>query len=152
MYPAITLLLAKLIKVVIPFNGLALTFSTSFANAIQDLNIVNTEHDEFALTVVFKNGKKVKYDRGCYIDMFSDEEQRYTFYGNVTFQIEFAPVDAVYNSLTMCNTLLGNEVKVTWVDKDDLEEDQTEKDWIEENPIDYVMIRRKRAKEIHYCV
>ena len=129
-----------------------LNLGTSFANAIQDLNIVNTERDEFALTVVFKNGKKVKHGNGSYIDMFSDEEQRYTFYGDVTFQIEFAPVDAVYNSLTMCNTLLGNEVKITYVDEDDLKEGQTDKDWIEENPIDYVMIRRKRAKEIHYCV
>lgn len=130
-----------------------LNLGVAFSDAIQDLNIVNTDRDEYSVTVVFKNGKKVKYDRGIYLDLFSDDEQNITFYDcAVTFAIKFTPVDAVYNTMTMCNTLFGNEIDVWYVDEDDLEEGQTKEDWIAENPIDYMTIRRKKAKEIHYAV
>ena len=128
-----------------------LNLGVSFTDAIKDLNIVNLESDYFTVICMFKNGKKFKAT-GVNIDMFSDEERRVYFYEDPDFEITFTPTDAMYNTITMCNTLFANDVKITYVDENDLPEGKTEKDWINENPIDYVAIRRNRAKEIHYTV
>ena len=128
-----------------------LNLGTTFADAIKDLNIVNTEHEYFTLVCVMKDGRKYKKTR-VDIDLFSDDDKYETFYENVTFGIKFTPTDAMYNSMTMCNTLFANDITVTYVDEDDLPEGKTKEDWISENPIDYITIRRNRAKEIHYCV
>ena len=128
-----------------------LNLGIDFSNAIKDLNIVNTERDYYTVICVMKDGRKYKKTR-VDIDLFSDEDTTLTFYEEVTFAVKFSPADAMYNSMTFCNTLFANDLNVTYVDTDDLPEGKTKEDWINENPIDYITIRRNKAKEIHYCV
>ena len=128
-----------------------LNLGISFTEAIKDLNIINTELDEYALTIIFKDGTKVKGSKR--IDLFSDDLVSFCMNGiKGYFQAEFSPADAVYNSLTFCNTISGSDIKITYVDGDDLDDGETMEDWIKNNPIDYMSLRKKRDKELHYAV
>ena len=128
-----------------------LNLGITFSDAIKDLNIINAELDEYTLTIVFKDGTKTKTERR--IDLFSDETVGFTVNcSKGYFQAEFSPTDAVYNSLTFCNTIMGEDIKITYVDDDDFEEGETMEDWIKKNPIDYMTLRKKRSKELHYAV
>ena len=128
-----------------------LNLGITFAEAIKDLNIVNTEYERHNLIIVFKNGKKIRTSTGS-LDLFSDDEYKDSVYDDVDFGFSFVPSDALYNSMTGGNTIFGSDVKITWVDKDDLEEGETQETWIAKNPIDYILIKKQRAKEIHYAV
>ena len=129
-----------------------LNLGSDFTEAIKDLNIVNTEYERYNLVIVFKNGQKVRTSTGN-LDLFSEEEFRTNIYnGDIEFGLSFIPSDAVYSTLTGCNSLFGDDVKITWVDSDELEEGETTADWIKKNPIDYVAIRKQRHKDIHYAV
>lgn len=129
-----------------------LNLGVSFADAIKDLNIVNVDHERYNLTIMFKDGKKVRTSTGN-LDLFSDDEFKEVIYGDFKFELSFIPSDAMYNSLTGGNTIFGNDIKITWVDRHDLErEGLTMEEWIAKNPIDYVLIKKQRAKEIHYAV
>ena len=128
-----------------------LNLGTSFADAIKDLNIVNTEYERHNLTIVFKDGKKSRTSTSS-IDLFSDEEYRDSVYNPIEFGFSFIPSDAMYNSFTGGITIFGSDVKITYVDRDYLEEGETPESWIAKNPIDYILIKKQRAKEIHYAV
>ena len=58
----------------------------------------------------------------------------------------------MYDSFICSNIIRGEDIKINYVDPDYLKEGETEKEWIKNNPIDYVTIKKKRDKSIHYSV
>ena len=130
-----------------------LNLGISFSEAIKDLNIVNTELDDYMMTIVFKDGTKCKAEKK--LDLFSDIDEDIkisSFHKDQYFCIEFSLADIIQNAQTFSNTVAGSDIRITYVDEDTLKPEETPEDWRANNPIDYMIISRKRSKELHYAV
>ena len=127
-----------------------LNLGIGFSEAIKDLNIVNIELEEYIITVVFKDGRKWKTSKR--LDLFSDEEITFSINETIYCCMKFSSEDIVSNPHSLFSTVAGSDVTVTFVDEDGLKPDETQEDWIANNPIDYITINRKRSKELHYAV
>ena len=104
-----------------------LNTGNDFADAIKDLNIINTYDMRYDISLHFENGT-VLVDRNYKMDLFM-------------------PSDCVYDSTRGCSTLEGDLITV--VDYDDDYEAEVEA--IKKTRLLYMSIKRSRSKDIHYA-
>lgn len=126
---------------------------TSFEEAISDLNILNIQKEEYNLVLMFKDGTKV-HTTVC-MDMFSSEEfKTWLFTDDFRFTVEFNPMDVKYSYERGGNIINADLVNFKWDDYyNDDEEDKVRYEEVKKNKVlDFIMLRRKNTKGIHYAV
>lgn len=130
-----------------------LTLGINFENAIKDLNILNLSQELYYVTIVFNDGTKAR--RTLNIDLFNDNEVRYEFEdcNKYEFYAEFNPSDSYYDAFKSGTVIDGENVKLDWEDdyysgKDELAKLNIRK----ARKCEYILIRRKGNKSLHYSV
>ncbi len=130
-----------------------LNLGLSFSDAIGDLNIINTEDEEYKAIVKFKDGS-IYSNKRFRMDIFGDDDKCiniYTRLGKYAGEISF-PVEMIKN-----NSMTGE----LYVDPDDVsidyntydeDEDEIEKNKLVEKGILSVFIHRVAHKSLHYAV
>lgn len=127
----------------------------SFENAIKDLNIVNLSRETYTLVLFFKDGTKVQL-RSAYIDMFDDNEVtvELTDAKGYDFDITFNPCDSVYEYDKGGTIIKADAISIDWQDNyySDGEKEIEALNERKKREVDYLVIRRKMQKSIHYAV
>lgn len=127
-----------------------LNTGNDFADAIKDLNIINTHDMRYDISLHFENGT-VLVDRNYEMDLFNSGDVETLWMkdnnGRYIMQISFMPSDCVYDSTRGCSTLEGDLITV--VDYDDDYEAEVEA--IKKTRLLYMSIKRSRSKDIHYA-
>ncbi len=118
-----------------------------FKDAIRDLNIVNTEHERYDVTIHFESGQ-VANCNSITIDMFSSEMCRCDIYaGNWLGMISFVPSECQYNVELGC--YCANLEHTNWEPDDD----EDCKDMLKQyQKVTMVTVKRKFSNNIHYLV
>lgn len=127
-----------------------LNTGSNFADAIKDLNIINTHNMHYDIALHFADGTTL-ISRGCEMDMFNPGEVE-TFWlknssGHYLVQISFMPAECVYDSTRGCSTLGADEFTI--VDYDD--DFETEVEAIKKTTPTYLAVTRSRSRDIHYA-
>ena len=133
-----------------------LSMGYSFKEAINDLNIVNLERECYDIYFYFSDGTRLSY-KGFYMDMFSDEEHYIEFdYEKFYDMIEiyFTPSDNSYSyDKNGCIIKAENlRVNISNYNCDENEDYKKAYEKLKELKPDYLLIKRKRDKNIHYTV
>lgn len=123
----------------------------SFADAIKDLNIINTHnmsydialHFENGITLVACNNEMDMFDSGCTETLWLKDNA-----GNYILEISFMPSESVYDPNRGCSTLEGDLINIVEYDDDYEEEVKAIK---KTKPL-YMSIKRSQSKDIHYAV
>lgn len=127
----------------------------TFENCINDLNIVNTEYQEYNIIVHFKNGQKLK----CHysMDLFSDEDASINFRIPSTYYdgyLDFIPSEINFDTLKGCYKI--DSTNGSWstdeADNRDSDKDKEQLNLFKPEYFDYALIRHKAIKNIHYTV
>ena len=129
-----------------------LNCGTPFEQAITDLNIVNVQNEYYNLVVVFNDGTKCT--RELAIDLFSTDPASHRFeIKDYYFDVEFTPIDAHYSYEYGGNIIHAGNLDVTWCDwyVNDNERDSYEA-FKKDKKVEYMLLRRKSDKTIHYMV
>lgn len=124
-----------------------------FKEAIKDLNIINIAREEYNVILKYKNGMCAKA-RNAHINMFSDESPEciylYDNRGRNFVDVEFIPMDAVYDAHRGVHIIPVNQLKLIYDDDDGENTDIIEV--AKATEVDCLMISRKNGKAIHYAV
>ena len=123
-----------------------------FETAITDLNIVNIQNERYALIAVFNDGTKCTREDS--IDIFSSDPTSRRFdIKDFCFDLGFTPIDAHYSYEHGGNIIHGGNLDLTWCDwyVDDDERDAFEA-LRKDKKVEYLLLRRKSDKTIHYMV
>ena len=135
--------------------GFELSCGLSFENAIKDLNIINLSREKYTLMLFFKDGTKVNL-RECYVDMFDDNEIciEMTDAKGYDFYVNFNPCDSVYAYEKGGTIIQADAITIDWQDSyySDDEKDRAALAGRKQREVDYLLIRKKMAKNIHYAV
>lgn len=131
-----------------------------FAEAIQDLNIINLNQEIYKVYMHFGNGEKVQSYGTRRIDLFDPEAQEDVtlYYGN-DYNVEVCVVsfnvcDCKYDTGTNSIIVPSDALEISWekyTDDDDKEERTIVSRLQEAQPI-YLSLVRKTVKSIHYTV
>ena len=130
-----------------------LTLGTKFEEAIKDLNILNLSQDCYSVTIFFNDGTKSR--RELRMDLFDDSEVRYEFTdcNSFDFFVNFNPCDSHYDSFKGGTVVDGASVKLDWLDNYyDEPEDKGPLEERKKRKCEYILIRRKGNKSLHYAV
>ena len=130
-----------------------LTLGTKFEEAIKDLNILNLSQDWYSVTIFFNDGTKAR--RELRMDLFDDSEVRYEFTdcNRFDFYVNFNPCDSHYDSFKGGTVVDGSSVKLDWLDNYyDEPEDKGPLEERKKRKCEYILIRRKGNKSLHYAV
>lgn len=126
---------------------------SEFKDAIKDLNIVNVTREEYSVILKYKNGLSAK-SRCAHIDMFdSDSTERIYLYdnrGRNFVDVEFTPMDAVYDMYRGVHIILPGQLKLIYDDDDGENTDIVIA--AKATEVECLMISRKGNKMIHYAV
>lgn len=133
-----------------------LNMGQKFADAISDLNIVNTEKEVFDLTVRFDNGN-VLINKHYYMDSFSEDLQSvylYTQNGKYGGTIKFSTKNIKYSPIM---GELFVDVKDVTLDAGDYydydeEEEENLNESLKKITISSIVIRRAGDTKLHYAV
>lgn len=124
-----------------------------FKEAIKDLNIINIEKEEYNIILKYKNGLCAKSRRGL-IDMFNaDSTERIYLYdnrGRNFVDVEFAPMDVVFDIHRGAHVILPEQMQVMYYDDDGDNADIIAA--AKETEVECLMISRKGSNIIHYSV
>ena len=127
----------------------------TFENCINDLNIVNTEYQEYNIVVYFKNGQKLK--RQYSMDLFSDEDASIDFGIPNTYldgYLNFTPSEVNFDTLRGCYKV--DNTNGNWTTEEagnhDSNKDKEQLSLFKPEYFDYALIRHKTIKNIHYTV
>lgn len=134
-----------------------LSCGDTFEIAIQDLNILHLTEDRFDLILYFKDGTNVRMQ--TYMDMFNDDEVTKEFEDTETgydvLYASFVPADNKYDYNRGGCIIEGKDLKIEVQkylnDKDTPECKALYDKYINLEP-DFMLIRRKRDKNLHYLV
>ncbi len=131
-----------------------LSLGSPFEDAIQDLNIVNLSRESYRCTIFFKDGGKAS--REMYIDMFDDNEVTAEFEDEkgFDFYVSFNPVNSSYVYEKGGTIVNGKDIELDWEDHyyEDNPESKAKLEQRKARQVDYLLVRRKMAKGIHYAV
>ncbi len=131
-----------------------------FAEAIKDLNIINTEQQLYNISLRFNNGVIFRA-RNVSMDMFGDDENKtvymYDKRGRNVIDITFRPCDAIYDMRKLAHVISPDNLKVYYDFKDEDDEYLSEDDKVMEEAlqaagVECVVINRREASGIHYNV
>ena len=123
-----------------------------FETAITDLNIVNIQNERYALIAVFNDGTKCTREDS--IDIFSSDPTSRRFdIKDFCFDLEFTPIDAHYSYEHGGNIIHAGNLDLTWCEwyVDDDERDAFEA-LRKDRKVEYLLLRRKSDKTLHYMV
>jgi hypothetical protein len=123
-----------------------------FETAITDLNIVNIQNERYALIAVFNDGTKCTREDS--IDIFSSDPTSRRFeIKDFCFDLEFTPIDAHYSYEHGGNIIHAGNLDLTWCEwyVDDDERDAFEA-LRKDKKVEYLLLRRKSDKTLHYMV
>lgn len=133
---------------------------TSFSDAIQDLNIINMNQENYKLFLYFDNGEKIQSDGAERIDLFDSEEQEeITLYfgndcGTEICDVSFSVCDCKYDPSTNATIIPADALDIDWY-KYNGDNDKKEKEVVSRfknaKPL-YLSLIRKAGKSIHYSV
>ena len=130
-----------------------LTLGSKFEEAIKDLNILNLSQDWYTVTIFFNDGTKSRKE--LRLDLFDDNEIRYEFQDSdrYDFYAAFNPCDSYFDSFKGGTVINGANVKLDWQD-DYYDEPEEQEDLARRKmrKCDYILIRRKSSKSLHYAV
>lgn len=130
-----------------------LSLGQTFETAIQDLNIVNIEKEEYTVVIYFKDGSHVKST--CYLDFFDDSDKTIDMYdnNNYHFYVTFNPDNAKFASDRGCMVIPGFEIKIDWQAgyyyEDEEQEALKER---QARECDYLALKRNGMKNLHYII
>ena len=130
-----------------------LSLGSKFEEAIKDLNILNLSQDYYTVTVFFTDGTKAR--RELRMDLFDDAEVRYEFQDcdRFDFYVDFNPCDSHFDGFRGGTVVDGSNVKLDWQDDYyDEPEEQADLQRRKQRKCDYILIRRKGSKSLHYAV
>ena len=132
-----------------------LSLGLSFAEAISDLNILNTDRELYNCTLVFKDGGKVR--EKVRADMFSGETvcDEFRDENNYDFYVEFNADDVIYDS--SCGQIIvpGESIRLDWQENYYGDRGDKEREALaqrKQRVPDYMILRLATAKGIHYRV
>ena len=124
-----------------------------FKDAIKDLNIINMAREEYNVVLKYKNGLCAK-SRDTHIDMFDRDSTAYVYLyddlGRNFVDVEFLPLDAVYDIRRDVHIVAADQIKVMYDDDDGVNSDILAA--VNATEVDCLMISRKKRKQIHYVV
>lgn len=136
----------------------------TFETAISDLNIINTNGEQYFATLFFKDGTRMNSRSDVTIDMFDMGDTILYMYtadsGDNFLDVSFCPRDNYYDVNRHGMVIDGKNVTPTWYwDQEDIDS------WDEKTrnhrsnylsyygkEVDYILFRRKVEKNIHYAV
>lgn len=131
-----------------------------FAEAIQDLNIINLNQETYKVFLHFGNGEKAQSYGTRRIDLFDPEGQEDVtlYYGNdcgiEIGMVSFNTCDSKYDAGTNSIIVPADALEINWEkynDTDDKEEREVVSRLQAAKPI-YLSLVRKTSKSIHYAV
>ena len=124
----------------------------TFEEAIQDLNIVNTQNVSYNLVLHFRNAPSL-YKNDVSLDLFnSSVETCWLNEGNIEYaaKITFNTADAVYDMNTGINIIPAEKFIFNY-DFDEIDDEETKeriKTWIPT----YLELQQVRGKKLHYVL
>ena len=128
-----------------------------FADAIKDLNIVNTENHLYNVLLRYNNGAVFRA-QNITMDMFGDDEEKRVYMhdnrGRNTIDVLFRPCDACYDTRRLSHVIPADNIKVEYfyADGENDAEDKAMEAALKESGVECVIINRKESKGIHYTV
>lgn len=130
-----------------------LSLGVKFEDAIKDLNILNLSRESYVATLFFVDGGKCR--RELYMDMFAEDDYHaeFTDEKGFDFYVTFNPQNSIYNYDKGGTIIPGSEVEVDW--QDDYYDEPDEQKALalrKQRQVDYIVIRRKGTKNLHYAV
>lgn len=121
------------------------TFNLPFKEAIKNLNIVNTEREEYNLTLVYKDGFRVRAT--ARMNMFDDEKRTSFFYFNGNcVNLTYCPASNMYDPYLGNYVIKAEDLRYTFDEDDDFKASR------EAVGVDYLLITRQMASNLHYAV
>lgn len=130
-----------------------LNHGLTFADAIKDLNIVNTEREWYRLIVEFHDGTFLS-NKAFSMDTFSADETTVTLkgrQGHYAGEISFIPTEIKYHSKTGELYLNPEDVELGYETYDE-EEDERKAEGLRDKKIKKITIQREQHQMIHYAV
>lgn len=125
----------------------------TFAEAIKDLNIVNTESEYYNITLRYKNGLTASRKNVC-IDLFNGDDTEtvylYDSRGNNFVDVEFTPTDSVFDPLKCAHVIAPENLNLTYFDNDDDSKESIAS--AKSSEVECLIITRKIGRSIHYTV
>lgn len=129
-----------------------------FELAIKDLNILHVDNEKYDLILYYKDGTKAKLN-GTYLDMFDDNETRRELEdvesGYGVLYVTFTPADNKYDYNRGGCIIEGKDLKIEIEkylnDENDKESKAVYDKYINLEP-DFMLIRRKRDKSLHFAL
>lgn len=126
-----------------------LNHGLTFADAIKDLNIINTESESYKVTLRYANGM-VATEKKAYLDMFGNDDEIVVYLrdgkGYNFVDVTFSPMDAVYDTRTGGYVVLPEHLKL------DYDDDEESSKAAKKSKVEYLLISRRVEKGIHYAV
>lgn len=123
----------------------------SFKTAIQDLNIVNLHEELYDVTLLFRNGYKLRKNPVA-LDLFSGVEyniefrdSRYNDICTVYFNIKTGDYDFKVGG----NIIPKERLEIEYEDDEDLPKEALK---AKQSGISHLLIRRRQARDLHYAV
>lgn len=124
-----------------------------FETAIQDLNIINLNHETYNINLCFKNGITMNAT-DIKLDLFNNDEKQYIALYDKDYQnlvdVEFLPSKCVFNSFNNSMIIALEDLNIIY-DRDN-EYDKALIDKIKTYEVNYLSITKKKSKNIHYTV
>lgn len=120
-----------------------------FDTAIQDLNIINTNTEQYNVAVYFKDGSRMT-NRRYPLNLFSSDETEtvevYSEKGNTSVVVEFSASDCVYDATRRATVVPGDRIRL------DVPEyhSKADKAAVEKLVPEYMTIIRAQDPGIHY--
>lgn len=130
-----------------------LSLGNTFEEAIKDLNIINIESEEYTVILYFKDGGHVK--KSNYLDLFSDADAKLDMYdeNGYNFYVSFNTDDAKYVAERGCMIIPGDKVSLDWRSGYYYEDDEQEElEARKARQCDYIALKRKGVKNLHYVL
>lgn len=124
----------------------------SFSDAIQDLNIVNTQNERYRLMMRFKNGV-VLTNKDVSMDMFSGEDSyAYIFdnKGDAIVNVTFNAMNAVFDNRTGNYVILPENLHIEYLTDSGEDNSELAKALKDVGP-EYLAIERRERRGIHYA-
>lgn len=134
-------------------RAIAFELSTglSFAEAIQDLNIMNMEEERFDVTLHFCNGASVT-NRNCLLDMYSSNENYLYFStksGDTICCIHFVPGDSIFSYHTGESVIDVERLEV--FPDEDISDNPNAKAMLDSG-VQCMTFKRRGSPNLHYMV
>ena len=129
-----------------------LNHGLAFADAIKDLNIINTEVESYKVTMRYANGLVVS-NKSVKLDLFSGDEDTVTVWmydrnGHNLVDVTFSPANTIYDLHTGAYMVTPDNLTLSYDDDDDSDSVKAAKG----SSVECLTSSRKISKSIHYTV